>query len=718
MSEITVHYVRNAFSTFVALALAASVNATSTRAIRIDRRASIERHTPRNTSLDPLAPLSVGNGHFAFTVDVTGLQTFPAVYREKGIPLETLARWAWHTNPNPEGYKLSDTYRFFDEHGRKVGYPTDQASTAGQWLRRNPHILPLARIGFDIRDARGAPLEPSNLSGIEQTLDLWRGVVTSAYVVGGRPVTVTTACHPRFDLIAVRVESRLLTEGRLRIRIDFPFTHDLSRKLTPALVWSRPERHLTVWTQPSARRVDFKRTLDETRYFSSLAWTGEAALEESKRHHFLLTPGRSHPRWEIVFAFGADAPPVELPTVDATIEASGGWWRDFWTSGGAIDLSGSRDPRARELERRVVLSQYLTAIQLNGDIPPQESGLTCSTWYGKHHTEMIFWHMSHFALWGRNEPVEKALRWFEARLPAARALARERGLSGARWSKMVGPEMRESPGGNPLIIWNQPHPIYLAELLYRNQPRRDILARYRDVVFEAAEAMASYAYWDGQRYVLGPPLWIAQEIYDQSTSQNPTFELAYWAFGLDLAQKWRERLGLPRSPSWDHVLAHLSPLPTKNGRYVALESHPDTFDNRESRHDHPTMLAPIGLLPGRLADADTMRRTLDAVLATWDWETKIWGWDYPMIAMTAARLGRPQIAVDILLRDAPNNHYTVSGHCPQRNDIAAYLPANGSLLTAVALMAAGWDGAPDVDAPGFPKNGDWIVRWEGLRPLP
>jgi hypothetical protein len=32
-----------------------------------------------------------------------------------------------------------------------------------------------------------------------------------------------------------------------------------------------------------------------------------------------------------------------------------------------------------------------------------------------------------------------------------------------------------------------------------------------------------------------------------------------------------------------------------------------------------------------------MTRTLDAVLSQWDWETKIWGWDYPMIAMTATR---------------------------------------------------------------------------------
>ena len=79
---------------------------------------------------------------------------------------------------------------------------------------------------------------------------------------------------------------------------------------------------------------------------------------------------------------------------------------------------------------------------------------------------------------------------------------------------------------------------------------------------------------------------------------------------------------------------HLAPLPQKDGKYVALESTPDTWDNRDSRHDHPSFLMALGMLPGDGVDRAAMQRTLDATLATWDWETKIWGWDYPMIAMT------------------------------------------------------------------------------------
>jgi hypothetical protein len=201
-----------------------------------------------------------------------------------------------------------------------------------------------------------------------------------------------------------------------------------------------------------------------------------------------------------------------------------------------------------------------------------------------------------------------------------------------------------------------------------------------------------------------------------------------------VAQQWRERLGLPRDEKWDHVVAHIAPIPEKDGKYVALGSHPDTWDNIDSRHDQPTMLAPIGVLPEQATyvDRPTMQRTLDAVLAHWDWETKIWGWDYPMIAMTSARIGRPADAVEILLRDGPNNVYLPNGHCPQRSDvkldpdappgarkreIAVYLPANGSFLAAAALMIAGWDGCTE-KFPGIPKDGTWTVRAEGLKRLP
>jgi hypothetical protein len=283
---------------------------------------------------------------------------------------------------------------------------------------------------------------------------------------------------------------------------------------------------------------------------------------------------------------------------------------------------------------------------------------------------------------------------------------------------MTEPEGQDSPspiGG--FLIWQQPHPIFYAELLHRAHPGRETLACYREIVFESAEFMASYAVWDArtERYVLGPPLIPAQESYGSERRRviNPTFELAYWRWGLETAQRWRERLGLQREPNWDRVLRGLAQPTVRDGVYAAIEVEPFTI-----REDHPSMLGALGMLPPTESiDTAVMRRTLADVRASWDWPST-WGWDYPLMAMTAARVGDPQAAVEALFIDTPKNRYLANGHNYQRENLPLYLPGNGGLLYAVAMMAAGWDGAPGRAAPGFPDDGHWVVRHEGLRGAP
>src|SRR5215472_12628535 len=69
----------------------------------IDRHALVARHDVVLTNFDAANPLSVGNGRFCFTVDATGLQTFPEAF-EDTTPLGTLSDWGWHTSPNPNGW--------------------------------------------------------------------------------------------------------------------------------------------------------------------------------------------------------------------------------------------------------------------------------------------------------------------------------------------------------------------------------------------------------------------------------------------------------------------------------------------------------------------------------------------------------------------------------------------------------------------------------------
>ncbi len=523
--------------------------------------------------------------------------------------------------------------------------------------------------------------------------------------------------HPSRDLLAVRIDAGGLAAAQLAIRIGFPYARAIHSG-DPS-DWNAPDRHRTDVVRQGANGIEWRRSMDDDGYSVRLAWAGAARLSAAGPHEFLLAP-TSGARLEFVIGFSREPDAVGLPEVGATREASTRYWRTFWERGGAIDLSGSTDPRAAELERRIVLSQYLTAIQCAGSTPPQETGLTYNSWFGKFHLEMHWWHAAQFALWRHVDLLERSLPWYRQILPAAEETARRQGYRGARWPKMTSPDGRDSPSGiGVFLIWQQPHPIYLAELVYRERQDRATLERYRDIVFETADFMASYAVWRaGQgRYVLGPPLIPAQETHPPRTTFNPAFELAYWRFGLETAGRWRERLGLPREPLWDRVRARLSALPARDGLYVNAESAPDTFVNAAERRDHPTLLAPCGMLPCEGVDREMMRRTLHEVMRSWNFD-QTWGWDYPLMAMTAARVGEPQLAIDALLMDAQKNTYLDSGHNYQDARLTLYLPGNGGLLMAAAMMAAGWDGAPDGNAPGFPHDGRWIVRWEGLSRMP
>ena len=162
--------------------------------------------------------------------------------------------------------------------------------------------------------------------------------------------------------------------------------------------------------------------------------------------------------------------------------------------------------------------------------------------------------------------------------------------------------------------------------------------------------MVSYVHWNETTgaFDLGPPLIPAQECHPMNASANPPYELEYWKYGLDIAIKWADRLGIQPNPRWAEVASNLAAPPRLDGVYLAHEFAPDTFT--EKNHDHPSMLCALGVLPGKLIDRETMRRTLWKVKDAWKWETA-WGWDFPVCAMTVARLGERDLAVDFLLMD-------------------------------------------------------------------
>ncbi len=242
---------------------------------KIDRKALVTRHNVQVTQFDTLSSLTVGNGDFAFTVDATGLQTFPDYYHG-GVPLGTESQWGWHSFPNPHHYKLSDIYKKYDYYGRKIPYAyashdTPREKAATDWLRANPHRIDLGRIGFDITKKDGSKATRNDFNHIHQELNLWTGVIHSHFEVDGEPVDVQTISHQTHDLLSVKVTSLLVSEGRLNVSFRFAYA---AGKWDKASDWNDPDKHKTILHHYGNHQNIIEHILDSTRYYVTINWQG------------------------------------------------------------------------------------------------------------------------------------------------------------------------------------------------------------------------------------------------------------------------------------------------------------------------------------------------------------------------------------------------------------------------------------------------------------
>ena len=704
----------------------------------VNRKALLARHHPHVTGLVPRSPLQVGNGQFAMAVDVTGLQTFPGSYPgcAGGTVLGTMAAWGWHSMPNTAGYRADNCLRSYDTVRGPVTYmdvSTDPSASEGTpeevYFRANPQRIDLGRIGLILPEETTI----ADLGSIDQDLMLEWGLVVSQFEVGRDFYLVQTCVDMESDSVAVSIET---SAPRTGIRLSFPYA---STQPNNAQDWGKPGAHKTTLTQEEGG-VRISRQMDDTAYVVLVATSGRVRLMGDHEVRIDLAGEKRH---EVVIQFLPDtlaewALPSGTgvhgftPTMAEIKNRTKRAWETYWNTG-AIEMAGSDHPQALELERRVVLSRYLTRINSAGLLPVAETGLYANSWRGKFHLEMQWWHLAHFALWGNPEIVECVLSWYNTTLVSARQIARRQGYPGARWLKSSGPEARETPSFiSPFLIWQQPHPIYLAELVRRARSKPSTMERWWPMIRETATFMAAYpidshdlARWAAERgtgaqadvpdaggLVFPPPVIPSQECYAPLKEQicDPTYELVYWVWGLMTAANWAEKMGEQNlAEQWRGIARHMRVPQPHKGIYPSIGIPPWT-----QRVDHPTVLAGLGVTPETgILDRRLMEATLLDVHREWEWGTT-WGWDYPMMAMTAARVGRPDLAVQSLLVNESKNTYLPNGHNWQTPDLPAYLPGNGGLLTAVALMAAGWENGPA--HPGFDSR--WTIEFEGIMPLP
>lgn len=716
----------------------------------IDRRRLVSRHNPVFTAAHPVDVLTIGNGDIAMTVDASGLQTFPGFHELRPdphripsdgmaglpepkprrfdrddfqIPLRTQSNWGWYSSRTCRKYALENAETSYptsrgdvpypDRMGLlRAGDPIPEDFEPGAWLSYNPRRLHLGRLALDSVCETLALEHPEQLEDVHTELDLWSGTVRASYRLAGAPVEVLAVADPIAHRFAARIMSPLLADGLAVSWIFDPQPDDLAD-------FEAPLAESVTWSRTESGRGGARRRVESSEYVVDVATTGEIT---SRRGGLCLTASTPGSVLDVVVTL---APVVDEEWMSSrgeqvsfaqVREASAAWWCRYWQSGAVVSFDGSIDERAGELERRAVLSQYLTAVNCSGSVPPAETGLTYNTWTGKFHLEMHWWHSAHFPMWGRGEMLERSLGWYHGALPVARDTARYQGYRGARWPKQTDVSARESPSMiGVFLVWQQPHIIYLLELLYVEGRPVGFLEEQYPLVEATADFMVDFVQERDGEFMLPPPLIPAQESYlvNRATNANPTFELAYWSWALQVANQWRTRLGLDIREDWARVsdgMTHPTLMP--DGTYAALATPPFLL-----RKDHPSMLMALGWLPETaMIDPNVMRATLDGVMRDWDWQTT-WGWDYPVIAMTSARLGELDRALDALLFASPKNVFLPNGHNPQMPGfLTLYLPTNGGMLAALAHIVAaiargerapaGWA----IEAEGFPASALYSTR--------
>lgn len=375
--------------------------------------------------------------------------------------------------------------------------PNPAEPKISNWLIQNPQRINLGRVGFWFGN-ESTDVTEEQLESKTQTLDLYSGTITSSFSVFGQEVTIETTVDPDSDTMALRIQSALLGKGKLGVFFDYPYPN--ISKFDYPFVGSRENVSLhTTTLRHSGRAAQIRHDIDATTYFTNIQWEGRAEISGplAGSHRYILQPREyGDGKLNLTIAYTPRTESSREQSAGQVADAARKWWNAYWESGAFVSLP-TDIADAKELQRRTILSQYLLAVNGAGKDPPQESGLVNNGWYGKFHMEMVFWHLVHWNLWGKSSFLERSIPGvYERFLPTSLERARNQGYTGAKWGKMSDPTGRSAPGEiNSLLIWQQPHPMYFAELEWREKGE-GALAKWDVILSETAEYMVSVAWWN------------------------------------------------------------------------------------------------------------------------------------------------------------------------------------------------------------------------------
>lgn len=258
-------------------------------------------------------------------------------------------------------------------HDRLVKYdmPNQAEEDISNWLIENPQRLSVANIGLFFG---GDNVTEEQLVAKSQDLDLWAGTVQSTFRYKGSEVSLQVWCHPTLPTVGIQIKSNLLNTRNLGVFFDFPYS-DTNKFDAPYVgVWNDTS-HNTVKLRSTASTASFQHKIDSNTNEIMAKWNTEASISGPLpgSNKFVLNSSDSD-TLQLVVAFDATTNSQHnLPSYDNIVAASKEWWSNYWVSGAFIDLSATENANATELQRRIILSQYLVAVNEASHNPPQGS---------------------------------------------------------------------------------------------------------------------------------------------------------------------------------------------------------------------------------------------------------------------------------------------------------------------------------------------------------
>lgn len=588
------------------------------------KKSDIIKYNLKFNHIDSKNPVTIGNGDFAITLDQTGTQSLYEIYKD--IPLSTMSNKNWFYKDKKDikpSYVDGKAYMLFNLDND----PNYQIN------RQYPFKYSFMQILLYDNDKL---IDINNIKDVKQELDLYKGIVTSSFNYKEKINKTTSFIYQDHDEFNFKLQSDNLN---LALKFNYPsYTKNGYRLDILPNVLVKEDRITLLYDDKNSLSFKLKSSsnyqiVENTLIFDDNNVSFSLALDEIKEGKLL---------------------------------------DEFWKCDNGIIIDNE------ELVKKMVLSKYLLHVNSTGIYPPQESGLTYNCWNSKFHLEM---HLIH-SLWNiYNNHVGDLVKSFDYYLsimPSSLKRASLNGYKGLRFPKMTGPDGEDSPSNiGPLLIWQAPHILFMLQEIYYLYNKENIIKKYEPLISGTIDFMISFLTLKDSKYQMLDPLLEACESIPLDRCQNPSFELEYWRYTLEIQPKIDTVLyGHQRYDYLDITSKIITPK-EDDGIYLKTYGVIDKYDLYK---DHPTEGFLMSFFKSKIVDKEKMVKTIDYILKNMDLSS-YWGWDFPFLGLSLLNCGEIEKSIEVTQLNTINNQYLYNGYnTSPRDDLKAYLPGNGAFL--------------------------------------